>query len=82
MLGIITKTDIGTFENSIVPGMDNFIDFPDYVEKNLRVSNNKKIAMYCTGGIRCEIASSYLMSKGFSRGLSVRRRGLKLFRFN
>ncbi|HIE49160.1 MAG TPA: rhodanese-related sulfurtransferase [Gammaproteobacteria bacterium] len=59
------ETDIGTFKNSIVPEMDNFIDFPDYVEKNLEVSKNKKIAMFCTGGIRCEIASSYLMSKGF-----------------
>jgi len=61
------EANIGTFKNSIIPGMDNFIDFPDYVEENLEVSNNKKIAMFCTGGIRCEIASSYLMSKGFPK---------------
>jgi UPF0176 protein len=60
------ESDIGGFKNSIVPGTDNFIDFPDYVENNLNSSKNKKIAMFCTGGIRCEIASSYLMSKGFN----------------
>jgi len=59
------ESDIGSFKNSIIPGIDNFIDFPDYVESDLDVAKNKKIAMFCTGGIRCEIASSYLMSKGF-----------------
>ena len=59
------ESDIGSFKNSVIPGTDNFIDFPDYVERNLDVAKNKKIAMFCTGGIRCEIASSYLMSKGF-----------------
>ena len=59
------ESDIGGFKNSVIPGTDNFIDFPDYVESDLDVAKNKKIAMFCTGGIRCEIASSYLMSKGF-----------------
>ena len=59
------ESNIGSFKNSLIPGTDNFIDFPDYVERNLDSVKNKKIAMFCTGGIRCEIASSYLMSKGF-----------------
>ena len=59
------ESNIGSFKNSLIPGTDNFIDFPDYVESNLDSVKNKKIAMFCTGGIRCEIASSYLMSKGF-----------------
>ena len=59
------ESDIGSFKNSIVPGTDNFIDFPEYAENNLKTHKNQKIAMFCTGGIRCEIASSFLMSKGF-----------------
>lgn len=59
---------IGTFKNSIQPQTTNFREFPEWVEQ-LESSNNnnkdQKIAMFCTGGIRCEKASSLLKAKGF-----------------
>ncbi|MDC0167447.1 rhodanese-related sulfurtransferase [Candidatus Pelagibacter sp.] len=55
--------DVGTFEGSTNPNIDNFRDFPKYL-KNLK--KNQPIAMFCTGGIRCEKASVYLEKKGFS----------------
>jgi UPF0176 protein len=53
---------VGTFKRAINPKVDNFRDFPSYL-KNL--DKNKNIAMFCTGGIRCEKASVYLKKKGF-----------------
>ena len=58
------ETDIGTFKNSMIPNMKNFTEFPEFVDNEIP-NNNKKVAMFCTGGIRCEIASSFMMSKGF-----------------
>ena len=58
---------IGSFRNSISPQIDTFRDFSDYASKNLDSDKQKKIAMYCTGGIRCEKASSYLLSQGFDK---------------
>ncbi len=55
--------DVGTFKGSTNPNIDNFRDFPKYL-KNLK--KNQPIAMFCTGGIRCEKASVYLEQKGFS----------------
>jgi UPF0176 protein len=54
---------VGTFKNSINPNVDNFREFPKYIKK---LSKNKTIAMFCTGGIRCEKASVYLEKKGFN----------------
>jgi len=56
----------GTFERAIDPGTAAFHEFPDFVEKTLDPLRHKKIAMFCTGGIRCEKASSYLVAKGFA----------------
>jgi len=56
---------IGTFEGALDPKTDNFTQFKDFVEKNLDPKKNKKVAMFCTGGIRCEKASSYMLAKGF-----------------
>ncbi|WP_299347738.1 rhodanese-related sulfurtransferase [uncultured Maritalea sp.] len=56
---------IGTFEGALDPKTDNFTQFKDFVEKNLDPTKNKKVAMFCTGGIRCEKASSYMLAKGF-----------------
>ncbi len=53
---------VGTFKNAKNPKINNFRDFPNYL-KNL--NKNKNIAMFCTGGIRCEKASVYLEKKGF-----------------
>ncbi len=55
--------DVGTFKGAINPKIDNFRDFPKYLKK---LNKNQPIAMFCTGGIRCEKASSYLEKKGFN----------------
>jgi UPF0176 protein len=59
------ETAIGHFKNAVDPQTHSFREFPEYVNKNLGQYKNKKIAMYCTGGIRCEKASSYLLQQGF-----------------
>ncbi len=60
---------IGTFRGSLNPNTENFRDFPKWVKENLkRLIKDKKakrIAMFCTGGIRCEKATSYLLKEGF-----------------
>ena len=53
---------VGTFKRSVNPGVDNFREFPKYLNK---LKKSKSIAMFCTGGIRCEKASVYLEKKGF-----------------
>lgn len=55
----------GTFKNAIDPKTESFREFPDYVEKNLSDAKDKKIAMFCTGGIRCEKSTSLLLQQGF-----------------
>ncbi len=57
--------EIGTFKNAVNPDTETFREFPDYVEKNLDPNKHKKVAMFCTGGIRCEKASSYMKLAGF-----------------
>ena len=59
------EVDIGTFKNSINPQTEAFREFPSYVDKNLNNNKIKKVAMFCTGGIRCEKASSLMLEKGF-----------------
>ena len=59
------EVKIGSFKGAINPKTKNFTEFKDYVKTSLKNSKNKKIAMFCTGGIRCEKASSYLLAKGF-----------------
>ena len=54
---------LGTFKNAIDPKINNFRQFPSFFKK---INNKKKIAMFCTGGIRCEKASNYLRKKGFN----------------
>jgi len=56
---------VGTFHNAVSPQTDNFRQFPEFVEENLDPNKHKKIAMFCTGGIRCEKASAYLIEQGF-----------------
>jgi UPF0176 protein len=53
---------VGTFKKSVNPDVDNFREFPKYLNK---LQKTKRIAMFCTGGIRCEKASVYLEKKGF-----------------
>ena len=59
------EVNIGTFRNAINPNTENFRQFPDYVEKNLNPQEHKKVAMFCTGGIRCEKASAFMKEQGF-----------------
>jgi UPF0176 protein len=59
------EIDIGTFKNAVNPHTKSFVEFPDYVQKNLDPKKHKKVAMFCTGGIRCEKASSYMKQAGF-----------------
>ncbi len=56
---------IGTFEGTTNPHTEHFNQFPEYVAKNLNPSIHKKVAMFCTGGIRCEKASAYMLRQGF-----------------
>jgi UPF0176 protein len=56
---------IGTFESALDPRTQAFTEFPDYVKANLDPDKHRRVAMFCTGGIRCEKASAYLLSLGF-----------------
>ncbi len=56
---------IGRFRNAVSPETEHFREFPGYVRQNLDPARHKRVAMYCTGGIRCEKASHYLLSQGF-----------------
>ena len=55
----------GTFRGAADPGTRSFGELPAYVERTLDPTLHKRVAMFCTGGIRCEKASAYLLSKGF-----------------
>jgi UPF0176 protein len=57
---------IGTFEGALDPDIASFGQFKDFVTKRLDRAKHRKIAMFCTGGIRCEKASSLLLAKGFA----------------
>ncbi len=59
------EVQIGGFKNAINPATDTFREFPQYVKDNLDPSKHKKVAMYCTGGIRCEKSTAYLKEQGF-----------------
>ncbi len=59
------EVEVGTFENAVSPHSDSFREFPEYVGKHLDPDKNRKVAMFCTGGIRCEKASAYMLEQGF-----------------
>jgi UPF0176 protein len=59
------EVEIGTFKGAKNPKTESFREFPEYVKKNLDPKRHKKVAMFCTGGIRCEKASSYMLHQGF-----------------
>ncbi len=59
------EVQVGTFKNAINPGTNSFREFPHYVENQLNHQKNKKIAMFCTGGIRCEKSTALLKEQGF-----------------
>jgi UPF0176 protein len=57
---------MGTFEGAIDPGIKSFGQFKEFAAEKLDPVRHKKIAMFCTGGIRCEKASAYLLAQGFN----------------
>lgn len=59
------EVKFGTFTGAIDPSLKSFGEFPDYVTENLQPQPHQKVAMFCTGGIRCEKASAYMLSQGF-----------------
>jgi UPF0176 protein len=61
------ECDIGTFRGAIDPKTTNFREFPEYVNQHLDPTKHKKVAMFCTGGIRCEKASSLMVQQGFEQ---------------
>ncbi|WP_414827522.1 rhodanese-related sulfurtransferase [Alteromonas sp. H39] len=59
------EIEIGTFKNAVDPKTDTFREFPDYVKREMDPGKHKKVAMFCTGGIRCEKSTAYLKEQGF-----------------
>lgn len=57
--------EMGTFSGAVNPDTRSFGEFPDYVERHLDPQQHKKVAMFCTGGIRCEKATAYMLQQGF-----------------
>ena len=70
VLLIDTRNDyefrVGTFKNAVNPSTSSFREFPQYVKDNLDPAKHKKVAMFCTGGIRCEKSTAYLKEQGFA----------------
>ena len=57
---------VGTFKNAVNPETKSFRDFPDFVRRNLDPARHRRVAMFCTGGIRCEKASAFMLGQGFA----------------
>jgi UPF0176 protein len=59
------ETELGTFAGAVDPGIETFSEFVTYARENLDPEKHRKVAMFCTGGIRCEKASAFLLQEGF-----------------
>ncbi len=59
------EVQIGTFQGAVNPNTETFREFPQYVKDNMDPTKQKKVAMYCTGGIRCEKSTAYMKEQGF-----------------
>ena len=73
------ETKVGTFPRAIDPGNVSFSEFPAFVEEQLRGQEGKKVAMFCTGGIRCEKASVYMKAQGFDQVFQLKGGILRYF---
>jgi UPF0176 protein len=60
------EVKIGSFKGAINPRINNFREIPDFIMSRLNTVEHKRVAMFCTGGIRCEKSTSYMISKGFN----------------
>lgn len=61
----VYETDMGSFKGAVDPETESFRDFPEWVKQNPELKPDTRVAMFCTGGIRCEKASSYMLGQGF-----------------
>jgi predicted sulfurtransferase len=61
------ESRIGSFIDAITPPLENFRDFPAYINKNKDLFKDKQVLMYCTGGVRCERASAYINTLGIAQ---------------
>ncbi len=59
------EVNIGTFKGAKNPHIDSFTEFKDYIKEELNPNQNKKVAVFCTGGIRCEKVTSLMLNEGF-----------------
>jgi UPF0176 protein len=59
------EVEVGTFRGAVDPRITTFREFPEYVKKHIDPQQKPRIAMFCTGGIRCEKASAYMLQQGF-----------------
>lgn len=66
------ESAIGSFTGAIHPDTDSFREFPDYAKQNLDPGRHRKVAMFCTGGIRCEKSTAYLRQQGFDEVYHLR----------
>jgi len=73
------ETSIGSFEHAIIPNIETFRDFPDYLNAISPEDKTKKVAMFCTGGIRCEKSTAYLKEQGFENVYHLQGGILKYF---
>ena len=73
------EISIGTFPGSVNPETESFREFPEYIKKNYDPEKTPRIAMCCTGGVRCEKASAYLLDQGFEAVYQLEGGILKYF---
>ena len=66
------ESAIGSFAGAMQPNTDSFRDFPDYAKQHLDPARHRKVAMFCTGGIRCEKSTAYLRQQGFDEVYHLR----------
>ena len=59
------EVQIGSFKNALNPKTESFREFPEFAKQNLDPSKHKKVAMFCTGGIRCEKSTAFMKQQGF-----------------
>lgn len=66
------EVELGTFQGAVNPQTHSFRELPDYLATHLDPAQHKKVAMFCTGGIRCEKATAYLLEQGFEQVYHLR----------
>ena len=66
------EIELGTFDRAINPRTETFREFPEYVDQELNPGKHKRVAMFCTGGIRCEKATAYLKSRVLTRSTTCK----------